>query len=692
MTLRYILCAFLLGSWVAGAAEPPPEELSEVTVTAGWRHIAARDLPASVSVLERRAVHEAGIQHFEESLPLVPNLNWSGGSSRPRYFQIRGVGELDQYQGAPNPSVGFLVDDIDFSGAGMPATLFDIKQIEVLRGPQGTRYGANALAGLITMTSEDPTADWRAKIEATVGDDAARGAGVVLSGPVAGRENLGFRISAQRQRSDGFRRNTYRSRSDTNGRDETSARAKLKWQPNEDLDVKLTALYINLDNGYDSFAIDNSFTTLSDEPGKDSQRSIAASLRLDWRATKAVALVSTSSIANSNITASYDGDWGNPQSWGAAGPYEYFSETLRYRRTVAQDLRALSSPDGRLGVFDWVLGIYGLRLEEDNDQHDRGFYFGAIDFQLASRYRATNASVYGEIQGRLGAAWHLTAGLRAEQREAQYADSAGTTFAPRDRMWGGQIALSRGLGAHSTAYASISRGYKAGGFNIGLAVPDARRQFSPEFLWNGEIGLKGDWWDGRIGGDTSVFYMLRRHQQVGTSYQVNLGDPLSFIFFTDNAARGVNYGIESAWHWHVSSRLRAEATVGLLRTRYEDYLYGDRNLSGRDHAHAPRYDFSAALTYRHPSGFFARADWSGKDSFYFDASNDERSGAYDLLNFRVGFDASRWSASLWLHNAFDRRYAVRGFFFGNEPPDFANKLYLRWGDPRQYGLTVSYHF
>ncbi|MCH7570589.1 MAG: TonB-dependent receptor plug domain-containing protein, partial [Deltaproteobacteria bacterium] len=79
-----------------------------------------------------------------ELIQLVPNLNWSGDGHRARYFQIRGVGELAQYQGAPNPSVGFLVDDIDFSGIGTIATLFDIDHIEVLRGPQSIRYGANA--------------------------------------------------------------------------------------------------------------------------------------------------------------------------------------------------------------------------------------------------------------------------------------------------------------------------------------------------------------------------------------------------------------------------------------------------------------------------------------------------------------------------------------------------------------------
>ena len=83
-------------------------------------------MPASVTVLGQATLQAAGLQHFGDVLGLVPNLNWSGGTSRPRYFQLRGIGELEQYQGAPNPSVGFLIDDIDLSGVGMPATLFDV--------------------------------------------------------------------------------------------------------------------------------------------------------------------------------------------------------------------------------------------------------------------------------------------------------------------------------------------------------------------------------------------------------------------------------------------------------------------------------------------------------------------------------------------------------------------------------------
>src|ERR1700754_3324650 len=126
-----LVLVFSLVTAVAGAqVAPVTDPLQEIVVTA-LRDTALKDMPASVTIIDAPVIHEAGVQHLEELLPLIPNLNWSGGSSRPRYFQIRGIGELDQYQGAPNPSVGFLIDDIDFSGVGSAATLFDLGKVEV---------------------------------------------------------------------------------------------------------------------------------------------------------------------------------------------------------------------------------------------------------------------------------------------------------------------------------------------------------------------------------------------------------------------------------------------------------------------------------------------------------------------------------------------------------------------------------
>jgi outer membrane receptor for ferrienterochelin and colicin len=147
----------------------------EIVVTASLRGAATvRETPASIAVLDAATVQTAAVQHFEEIAALVANLNWSGEGSRARYFQVRGTGELEQYEGAPNASVGFIVDDIDFSGLGGIATTFDTERVEVLRGPQGTRYGANALGGLIYVQTAAPPETALLRVEALGGSDGAQ--------------------------------------------------------------------------------------------------------------------------------------------------------------------------------------------------------------------------------------------------------------------------------------------------------------------------------------------------------------------------------------------------------------------------------------------------------------------------------------------------------------------------------------
>src|SRR5450755_3756336 len=182
------------------------DTLDEVVVTASLRPTSVASLAQSVTVLDSDTLQRAGVQHFEDVLSLIPDLNFASGTSRPRFFQLRGIGEVEQYQGAPNPSVGFLIDDIDFSGIGMPATLFDTRQVEVLRGPQGTVYGANALAGLINVRTQDPSAQFTVRAEATVGDFETRALGVAVSDSLADGQ-AGWRVAAQQYRSDGYRHN-----------------------------------------------------------------------------------------------------------------------------------------------------------------------------------------------------------------------------------------------------------------------------------------------------------------------------------------------------------------------------------------------------------------------------------------------------------------------------------------------------
>ena len=690
----------------AFAANAPPAPLEEVIVTASvLRGQALKDVPASVTVLDAATLRAAGQQHFEDVLSLIPNLSWAGGTSRPRYFQIRGIGEREQYEGAPNPSVGFLIDDVDFSGVGMPATLFDMQQVEVLRGPQGTRYGANALAGLISLRSADPSDTPALAIEATGADYDTGAVGVVATGPVEQLDSA-WRLAVQKFRSDGFRDDVFLNRKDTNGRDELTARFKWRWNASEDTRVDLTLLHSDVDNGYDAWSIDNTWRSQSDRPGVDSQRANAASVRIVSSAWMPATLTVIGAYANSKSVNSFDADWGNAQLW-APYTYDYFSRSDRNRDTASLEVRLASAAPANVGDVAWLIGAYGLRLTEAGRDINLGQYAdpffpefdGTLDEGIDSHYRANTAAVFGQLDGRLTSVLRWSAGLRAEQRTSNYRDfgvwqgeARDSSLDKTDRMVGGQLSLSLDKWEHVTPYASLSRGYKAGGFNLG-SVPADRLAFSPEYLWNFEVGAKQSWLEGRLYADTTLFYSSRRNIQVRTGDQLVKGDPSTFVFFTDNASSGYNTGAELSLRWQIDERWEVGGSLGSLQTKYHKYNPGEGVLADREQAHAPRYQRALNATWHHPAGWIARLDVAGTAAFYFDVPpNDTRSKAYTLTNLKLGYETARWSGYVWGRNLFNETYAVRGFFFGNEPPDFADKLYIQRGDPRTVGVTFNYSF
>ena len=673
--------AALVTVFFAGLATAD-DAIDEIVVTADFRERPAQEIATSVTVLSGDFIREAAQQHFEELVNTVPNLNWSGDGHRARYFQIRGIGELEQYEGAPNPSVGFLIDDIDFSGIGTVATLFDMESVEVLRGPQGSRYGANALAGLIYMRSKMPTAERDGRLQLTVGDDDARGIGMAFGGALDDDERLLLRVSGQRFESNGFRDNTYLNREDTNGREETTLRARIRLDASDDLEVNLAALYTDIDNGYDAFALDNGYTMLSDKPGRDAQRSAGASLRLDWTGSASGSLTAITSFANSDVDFSFDADWGNEESWSPV-TYDYVSLTNRDRRTISQEFR--------FAAEQWLVGVYALNLVENLDTTNLGEYYDpgydwadSLDDVFASEYESTNLALFGQRDWELGIGSTLSAGLRVEQRSTDYSDTTVLESNPSDTMWGGELSLSHEHTDNLMSYVSLSRGYKAGGFNLGV-VPAGQRTFGDEVLWSAEAGIKSTLASNRVLLNAAAFYSRRDDQQVRISEQINPNDPASFVFFTVNdTARGNVQGLEADLRWFASDAVELYASLGLMSSRLGE--------SGRDLAHAPRYSFSAGAVYRGRSGFFARLDATARDEYYFDVSHDQKSQAYELVNARAGFEGENWIIELWVRNLFDEQYAVRGFYFGNEPPDFPPELYTRAGDPRHAGLTIERRF
>lgn len=689
------------GHDVAGPAE---SALDEILVSGTLRPTASIRLPESVTVLDEQTLRTAGVQHFEDVLGLIPDLNWASGTSRPRFFQLRGVGEVEQYQGAPNPSVGFLIDGIDFSGAGMPATLFDTEQIDVLRGPQGTTHGANALAGLISVHTADPGNRFEIRSEVTGATYGTRSAGFVVGNGTDDGAS-GWRLVGQKYRSDGFRHNAYLNSDSTNGLNEETLRGKLRWTLANGLTTDLVLTHVNINNGYDAWSVDNTYTTYTNEPGRDAQVSDAASLRLE-AADRGVRFTNVAGAVRLRSTYSFDGDWGNDAYWLAStgyAPYDYFQIDSRERCMLTENLRLSSeSSAGPTGPLRWVAGLYLTRLREADSQV---FTWQAFDAgptggpgpdgsALASEYVARTAALYGSVDRDFLNGSTVSAGLRVERRTADYSDTAdsGAPFPTETNdMLGLNLSLSHAFGPGLRAYGTVSRGYKGGGFNVGSGLLEEQREYQPESLWNAEAGLKGDLAHGRLHVESALFYMRRHRMQVYSSQQLLQTNPLDYVFYTQNAGSGENLGLEVDSRWRISARWQLSVTGSLLRARYltVDLSPMLSTLGGRAQPFAPGYKSSVSLDYAHPSGAFVRVDSSAVGSFYYYTSDAQSSKAYTLTNLRLGYQHGVWVVSGWIRNTFNARYAQNGFYFGLVPPNFPNQAFLELGDPRQIGLTAT---
>jgi outer membrane receptor protein involved in Fe transport len=639
---------------------------------------------------------------------------------------MRGIGELEQYEGAPNPSIGFIVDDIDLSGVGGISSVFDINQVEVLRGPQATRFGASALAGLVYVQSADPTPDFNLNAEALAGNDDTFAAGVAVSGGMT--ENLNGHFSLHHYQGNGFYDNVALGVDDSNERDEWTSRGKLLWEIGNGWEAKLSMLYANFDNGYDSWSPENGRVTFSNNPGRDEQETWGGSLKVNGPLSPSVDFVSITGYASSDILFSFDGEWGDEDYWAPYG-YDYIYSDLRDRDSLTQEFRLLSSPQGRLfnDRTDWVLGVYAQRLEESDDILSAGLYDDSVDAPdswcapcldhstLQSAYESKNYAVFGRLDSDLTDRLKLNFGLRFERWKADYVDAftdhiygdpnqpVRHDFHPRENLWGGDLSLDYQLSEDASLYGLASRGYKAGGFNPSLARalgpgadlgPEAIA-YDPERLMNYEAGIKGLWLNGKLSAEFAMFYMDRRDMQLRSSAQFT-DNPNDFIFITSNA-EGHSWGLEASIAWQLSDNWRLHGSLGLLDSEIDSYplereadIEGD--LIGREFAHAPPYTLNLGASYATAQGWVARVDFNAMGSYYFDYSHDEKSGSRQTVNLKLGKQWSNWAVYAWVRNLFDEEFYTRGFSFGLEPPWFERTRYTRLGDPRHYGITVSYRY
>mgnify|MGYP001246819969 FL=1 len=687
---------------------PTVIESDQIIVSAGLSDESILNTATSIHIFTDDHIRASGANNLQLLTEQIPNLNWAGGTSRPRYFQIRGIGERSHYfgEGPPNFSVGFVIDDMDFSGLGMIANLYDLDQIEIFRGPQSSVYGANALAGLISLKSNDPIEKSEVGISASKGSDNHFGINNYFNFKAI--DGLNIRVTNSYNYIDGFRENLSRNISDTNKREEIFSRLKLKFNSNKKLNILATLIYSKLDNGYDAWAPNNNtdFKTYSDDKGMDSQTSYGYSLRTNINGNYNLTLIT--SFTKTNLEHSYDSDWGDSLYWATNHnwnpnsfpdsyyQYKYFDQNNKIRSNITHELRSSFGPV--------LFGFYFKDLNEKDKA--TGWLFDGAATDAVSDFHFKTIAAYSQYRFDFSSYLNFKANIRIEQSQFDYKGTSQgfndnwekvyldtVQFKDTNRMIGYRAAITYHKNTFTSYYSSFSQGYKSGGINQQPYLTDSSRPFDPEFIQSFEFGLKRNTNISKT--NITLFFSNRINQQVSVSSQQEEGNPNSFLFYIGNSGSGKNRGIEFDYSQNVLKSLSFDINIGVLDTWIDKFFYktlnGQQYGGDREASMAPRFMGSLGLNFS-ISDYNMVMSTTYKSEYYFSDSHNNKSEPYSLTNITFGKSIKQFEVKLWVRNIFDKRYAVRGFYFGLIPPEYNDELWLSFGDPRQLGLTVDYKF
>jgi len=669
------------------STEPEANQLPTTIVTGSLWDSELERTTASVTVIDQARLATNGTQHFEDIVNAIPNLTWTGGSSRPRYIQIRGIGENSQFEGeTPDSAVRFLIDDLDLTGLGTVGNLFDVQQVEVLRGPQAGAFGANAAGGVIRIVTNEPTPYWTGQVEGTVGEDSLVAGGIAVGGPIieSDPEKLTFRLALHQLNQDGFRDNQFLGKDDTNRRDELTTRFKLRWLANDDWQWDGTLLYADADNGYDEWSLNNTrFDTYSDEPGRDEQETLAGSIRGTWTGLDNVDFTTITSYTDTDSLNSADGDWTNTNvivdDDGSTS-----TRLDRQRTRWSQELRVDSTEqEDALGFIDrWTAGIYFEELSE----HSK---FGGSFGNFETEYQTQTFSLFAQGTHLFSEATRLIVGIRAEHYDLTTDIQGRDDVAFDDLLTGGKITLEHDLSEAHMLFTSIARGYKAGGANIFPGLDgNLPIKYNTENLWNYEAGLRSAFFDGAVISQFTLFYLDRENAQLRDSD----GEGVDFMYFTSNGEDARHYGLEAEATWLINENWSIHAALGLLKATRDSYTDPSNpalSIAPRTLSNAPSYNYSARIDYAAANGFFANIEVLGRDEYYESNSHNEKRNAFAVVNSSIGYRYENWVFTLWAKNLFNEGYEKRVFYFANNTPV---KRFEDPADPQQFGITANYRW
>ena len=713
----------------AGAADGKDAlALEEIVVTATKVAQDIDSTPAAITAITADALGPGGIREIRDLALSVPNLSVGDQFGVNRTF-IRGIGMTSIDLGADG-AVAFLQD-----GAMIPrpshqlAGFYDLEQVEVLRGPQGTLYGRGATAGVVNMVTKKPTEDLDGYATYTLGNYAATTVEGAIGGPIFGDTVMG-RIAGKADKRDGYGTNLATNKPIDN-RDAYAVRGSLRFKPSDTLDIVVMGDYFKEDDY--NYAFHFFGTTVVPEDGL-AHNLLGGQTIFDYYAPRQPDqrnIVSDADPINERegTAASAIVDWGFAEGWNLrsitawrdfdryllddldSSDVDMFGKNnyVEQSESWSQDFTV----SGQAVGIDWLMGanyfsesMYG---EVKVPLTNLGLIFGlpADTFNNGNYWQKGDVDVeaYGVfLQGRYSFtdSWALTLGARYnyEKREGTGSfifDAIGVNVpTDREKSWDKvtpKVLLEYKTPNDGLAYLQFTQGFKSGVINIG----SLNEVIDPEFVDAYEIGYKMPFLDGRASLRTAAFYYDYTDLQVGFVNEQS-------VVQTINAASAENMGVEIELVARFTEGLTGNFSATWLDATYKEFVTGDYrdnfnqvDLSGNNLQNAPEYTARAALDYVHPvtatGSIIASVEAAYQDDVYFTEFNnaDAFQEAYTIVNARLGYEGGegRWNVTGWVRNATDE------FVISNNiitAPLYGSVRVGSLLPPRTYGITLGYNF
>ena len=667
--------------------QAPDDEIT-VTVTARQWEEPLQEVPGSVEVLSGQALETAGVQDVQGAAHLVPNITLPDFSVRWLNFPfIRGIGS-----GRTTPAVTTIIDGVpQLSYLTTNQTLAGVERVEFLRGPQGSLYGRNTLAGVINVVPALPSEFPTASARAGMGSEDLRDLRVGVSGPLGSRARGSLHLGVAAR--DGFTTNTVTGNR-LDDRDAAFGHAQVLW-PEMGLWSVRASLTAERDRDGDYALGDLAGLRAAprrvsrDFEGFNNRELIQPVLTL-IRQGESSQLTLITALQRAEVHDRTDVDF-SPLDLFRRGTDEEF-------QAWTQEVRLASREDGKLR---WLLGA--LLFTSENESDNTTFFSAdaaggmGVPFPFAQHSTADiesrGASPYGQVSISLNPRLDLTLGLRHdyERREGELLDYTDPAISAPNAVsternfnqTSPRVSVSYRLAEDALWYVNAAQGYKTGGFNA--AAPPGGTVYDEEISRTYETGVRGRW--------RGVTANLCLFHTKWDDIQLDVPLGLPGVFYIDNAGEATSQGLELELSGRPVRGLQLFGGIGLLDTEFgAGSQSGGVDVAGNDLPFAPRLTgrVSALLT-RPLSGDwrgFARADVLYTGEYEYDALNAARQEAYTLVNLRVGADHGPWRVEGWVSNLFDQAYIPVALPVAIAPSGYVGES----GAPRTVGVSLGYRF